>query len=106
MWTLLLGLDTCSSEQQVRAAYADPFGANSRFLLNALEHVNALLGYRAFHSEQWTVHREWNNLCFKQYLVPIMSRKRHIEDLQRSCSGIVACMSGCPKTCAHPHSHT
>ena len=71
MWTLLLGLDTCSSEQQVRAAYADPFGANSRFLLNALEHVNALLGYRALHSEQWTVHREWDNLCFKQYLVPI-----------------------------------
>ena len=70
MWTLLLGLDTCSSEQQVRAAYADPFGANSRFLLNALEHVNALLGYRAFHSEQWTVHREWKNLFFKQYLVP------------------------------------
>ena len=58
IWTLLLGLDTCSSEQQVHAAYTDPFGANSRFLLNALKHVNAVLGYRAFHLEQWTVHRD------------------------------------------------
>ena len=71
MWTLLLGLDTCSSEQQIRAAYVDPFGANSRFLLNALDHVNALLGYKAFHREQWTVCREWDNACFKQYLVPM-----------------------------------
>ena len=70
MWTLLLGLDTCTSEQQVRAAYVDPFGVNTRFLLNALEHVNALLGYKAFHPEQWTVCRDWENLCFKQYLVP------------------------------------
>ena len=71
MWTLLLGIDTCSSEQQVRAAYVDPFGANPRFLLNALEHINALLGYEAFHPEQWTVCREWDNACFKQYLVPM-----------------------------------
>ena len=71
MWTLLLGLDTCISEQQVCAAYVDPFGANSRFLLNVLEHVNALLGYKAFHTEQLTVCREWDHACFKQYLVPM-----------------------------------
>ena len=71
IWTLLLGLDTCSSEQLVRAAYVDPFGINSRFLLNALEHVNSLLGYKAFHPEQWTVYREWDNACFKQYLEPM-----------------------------------
>ena len=71
MWTLLLGIDTCISEQLVRAAYADSFGINSSFLLNALEHVNTLLGYKAFHPEQWTVSREWNNSCIKQYLVPM-----------------------------------
>lgn len=71
MSTLFLGLDTCSSEQQVRAAYVDPCGADSRFLLNALEHINALLEYRAFQPEQWAVYREWDNLCFKQYPVPM-----------------------------------
>jgi uncharacterized SAM-dependent methyltransferase len=69
--TMLIGLDSCKSEKRVRAAYNDPDGLNAKFLLNALEHVNKLLGYEAFCTQEWVVQGEWIDGCYKQCLVPL-----------------------------------
>lgn len=72
MSTMLVGLDSCKSEDTVRAAYDDGTGFNTSFLLNALEHVNTLLGYEVFRTKEWIVHGEWIRGCYKQYLVPLV----------------------------------
>lgn len=70
--SLLVGLDACTDEQRVFGAYNDPGGLNATFILNALDHANAVLGYDAFDRSEWTVRGEWNKAqgSHDQYLVP------------------------------------
>lgn len=69
--TMLIGLDSCKSEKRVRAAHEDPDGLNAKFLLNALEHVDKLLGYEAFCTQEWVVQGKWIDGCYTQSLVTL-----------------------------------
>ena len=73
--SIIIGLDTCISGDKVRAAYKDPLRLNERFILNALEHANFVLGYEAFRIQDWTLQSEWDepNRCLTQYLVPLIN---------------------------------
>ena len=70
--SILVGVDACMTPARVRLAYNDPEGLNARFILNALDHANTLLGYEAFNKADWTVRGEWNPAlgAHDQYLVP------------------------------------
>ena len=69
---IIIGLDSCNSGDRIHRAYNDLYGLNSRFMLNALDHANSVLGYEAFRSEDWTVRGVWSEQtgCHNQYLVP------------------------------------
>lgn len=82
--SILVGVDACMSPERVRLAYNDPAGLNARFILNALDHANTLLGYEAFAKADWTVRGEWNPTsgAHDQYLVPrrdFVFGNRHFE---------------------------
>ncbi|KAG7006621.1 hypothetical protein G7Y79_00013g033930 [Physcia stellaris] len=68
----LLGLVQSLNEQRVFGAYNDSDGLNAAFILNVLDHANAVLGYDAFDRSEWTVCGEWNKVkgSHDQYLVP------------------------------------
>ena len=70
---MLIGLDGCTAGEKVYQAYNDGQGHNRRFILNALDHANAVLGYEAFQKCSWTVQGEWNAVAgsHDQYLVPL-----------------------------------
>ena len=40
-------------------------------MLNALEHVDKLLGYEAFCTQEWVVQGKWINGCYTQCLVTL-----------------------------------
>ena len=70
---MLIGLDSCMVGNKVYRAYNDDQGLNRRFILNALDHANAVLGYEAFQKCLWTVRGEWNATSgsHEQYLIPL-----------------------------------
>ncbi|KAK5127926.1 hypothetical protein LTR85_005043 [Meristemomyces frigidus] len=69
---ILIGLDGCKDGDRVFGAYNDREGANKRFILNALDHANDVLGYEAFNKQDWDVEGEWDaeGGAHNQYLVP------------------------------------
>ena len=67
---MVVGLDSCTSDDRVRSAYDDPYKLNARFLLNSLAHANVVLGYEAFRWREWEVYGEWINWGYHQSLVP------------------------------------
>ena len=71
--SILVGVDACMTPERVRLAYNDPAGLNARFILNALDHANSLLGHSVFSKADWTVRGEWNAAlgAHDQYLVPL-----------------------------------
>lgn len=81
---VIVGLDGCKDEAQVFRAYNDQECANWRFVMNALDHANRQLGYRAFDCADWTVRGQWNarESRHTQYLVPV--RDVSFEDVRLS----------------------
>lgn len=69
---IIIGLDGCKDGDRVFGAYNDRDGANKRFILNALNHANDVLGYEAFNEQDWDVQGEWDaeGGSHDQYLVP------------------------------------
>lgn len=74
---MLIGLDGCTVGEKVYSAYNDTQGLNRRFILNALDHANAVLGYKAFDPRGWAVRGEWDATTgsHDQYLVPLQDVK-------------------------------
>lgn len=70
--TILVGLDGCQVREKVYSAYNDSGGRNWRFILNALDHANNVLGYKAFEKSAWDVRGGWDAIAgsHNQYLVP------------------------------------
>lgn len=70
--SMLIGLDACTDQKKVFRAYNDAPGMNAQFILNAIDHANTVLGYRAFDKQDWDVQGEWDKLTgsHNQYLVP------------------------------------
>lgn len=68
---VIMGIDACKDEENVYHAYNDCGGANRRFVLNALDHANKLLGQRKFNVADWTSRGVWDagNGRHDQYLV-------------------------------------
>ncbi|MCJ1245586.1 hypothetical protein MMC30_002790 [Trapelia coarctata] len=79
---IIVGLDACKSGERIHRAYNDFYGLNRQFMLNALDHANSVLGYKAFHSDDWTVRGVWSEQtgCHDQYLVPL--KDVEFEDVQ------------------------
>ena len=70
--SMLIGLDACTDEKKISEAYKDAQGLSAQFILNAIDHANAVLGYSAFDKLDWRVYGEWDKLTGSQYqyLVP------------------------------------
>ncbi|KAL8919406.1 MAG: hypothetical protein Q9208_006784 [Pyrenodesmia sp. 3 TL-2023] len=70
--SMLIGLDACTDGKKVFKAYNDAQGNHAQFILNAIDHANAVLGYSAFDKRDWKVQGEWDKLTrsHSQYLVP------------------------------------
>lgn len=58
--TMLLGVDACTDSDKVFHAYNDREGLTHEFVLNGLKHANNLLGYEAFHVQDWKVIGKYN----------------------------------------------
>lgn len=69
---IIIGVDGCKDDTKVYRAYNDKCGANSKFIINALDHANGQLGYWAFDRHNWMVKGEWDKAGGRhtQYLVP------------------------------------
>lgn len=68
----IVGLDGCQDGLNIRHAYNDPEGCNSRFISNILLHANKVLGCEAFDPKDWKVEGDWNAQCgsHDQFLIP------------------------------------
>ncbi len=69
--SMIIGIDPCKDETQVRKAYNDPSKLNAKFVLNSLARANDILGYTAFEPKDWEVHGEWVDDGYHQWLVPL-----------------------------------
>lgn len=58
--TFLLAIDACEDPDKVYEAYNDRAGITHDFTKNGLRHANALLGYEAFHDEDWDATGEYD----------------------------------------------
>ncbi|KAK4546669.1 hypothetical protein LTR36_001887 [Oleoguttula mirabilis] len=79
---IIIGLDGSKDGDRVFRAYNDRPRANTRFILNTLDHANDVLGYEAFKKQDWDVEGEWDaeGGRHNQYLVPRTNVK--FEDIQ------------------------
>jgi EasF-like predicted methyltransferase len=69
---MIIGVDGCKSAERVWPAYNDTDARNDRFIRNALDHANQILGKDIFHQDEWDRRGEWNEERgrHEQYLVP------------------------------------
>lgn len=51
--SMLIDLDACTDGQKVFKAYNDAQRIHAQFILNAIDHANAVLGYSAFDKQYW-----------------------------------------------------
>ena len=69
---MIIGVDGCKDEIKVSRAYNDASGKNARFIANAMNHANSVLGYTAFQHDDWYVQGEWNPVSgsHDQFVIP------------------------------------
>jgi EasF-like predicted methyltransferase len=69
--SMLIALDGSQDAEKVTPAYSANEPVSRAFYLNALDHANSVLGYKAFKRDEWDVTGYFSDGCYKSFFVPL-----------------------------------